>query len=306
MRYVIIINPAAGTKSANLKYRQIFEDHFQKLGVEHQIYVSEHPDHIAEIAKAEAERHERLRIWVAGGDGSVFSLANAIKAYPHVEMGVFPCGSGNDFVKNFDPSIDFFDIDGQLNGESKRVNLIDSNIATCINVASIGFDAGVCYHTVAYKKLPFGGNTMRYNLALLKMLFTNYGNTMHITLHSKGETHSYHGNFLFVLAANGTSYGGGYKAAPDAKIDDDQLTFVLLKTPSLFKILSLIGKYKKGKHLNNPLFAPYLVYMKGDKLEFESDDPVFYNLDGECDLISKGYFSLSKNTVQFIVPVLKK
>ncbi len=301
MRYVFIINPIAGGKGHNKRYLDILKQKLVNTSLDYQIYISEDAQAIYNIALTEAKSLKPLRIYVVGGDGSICELVNAIQDYSNVEIGVFPKGSGNDFVRNF-PEANFFNLDKQLFSKSIPINLIETNTKACLNLASIGFDACVCFNTVQFKKIPFSTNSMRYNLAILKTLITNFGNEVKLKLHSDGKIKTYEGNYLFVLAANGISYGGGFKAAPLAKVNDDYLDLVLIKKPSLFTLMRLIKDYKNGKHLNNPKFDKYLVYLQGQRLEFSSKEALYCNLDGECFKTYEGYFALSHKKIKFIVP----
>ena len=302
MRYIFIINPMAGKRNYNLRYENSLNAYLKDKKLDYKIYISRNENDIRIIAKNEVESHQSIRIYVIGGDGSLFELVNATKDYNNVEIGLFPSGSGNDFIKNF-KDVDFFNIEKQLYAKSKTVNLIDTHLGTSINIASIGFDAGVCFNTIDLKKIPFSTNTLRYYLAIMIMLFTSYGSNVKGKIYDNNNNIiEFNDNYLLLFAANGQYYGGGYNAAPNANINDDILEIMLIKTPSIFKILSLLSEYKKGNHINNPKFTKYLTYIRGIKIEFESDKMVYCNLDGECHKVNKGYFNLSNNTIRFIVP----
>ena len=48
--------------------------------------------------RAEAQWETDLRVYACGGDGTLFEVINGVNG--QVPVGVIPCGSGNDFVKN--------------------------------------------------------------------------------------------------------------------------------------------------------------------------------------------------------------
>lgn len=302
MRYIFIINPVAGKENTSAKLSRDINEFFTGKNETYKIYVSKYKLHICEIAKSECEKGDMLRIYVFGGDGSFSELVDAVKTFDNVEVGLFPYGSGNDFVKNFDKSLDFMSIEKQINGTSKAIDTIDSLNKTSANICSIGLDAGVGYNMIKFKRLPFVSGAMSYNLAVVKMLLTDFGANMKVKVHADGKITTYEDNYLFVLAANGICYGGGYYGAPLAKIDDGLLELILIKTPSRLKIMGLIGSYKKGNHLTDPKFKNYLTYVRGTKIEVESEKDIFCNFDGECLTLRKDVFSLGKNKIKFITP----
>lgn len=302
MRYIFIINPVAGKENIALKLSREINEYFVENKNSYKIYVSEYKLHICEIAKIECEKGDALRIYVFGGDGSFSELVDGVKSFDNVEIGLFPYGSGNDFIKNFDKSLDFYNLEKQIKGESKLIDTIDSMSKTSANICSIGLDAGVGYNMIKFKRLPFISGAMSYNLAVVKMLLTDFGANMKVKIHTDGKVVTLEDNFLFVVAANGVSYGGGYYGAPLAVIDDGLLEFVLIRTPSRLKIMGLISSYKKGNHLADPKFKDYLTYVRGTKIEVESEKDVFCNFDGECITLKKDVFSLGEYKIKFIIP----
>lgn len=54
------------------------------------------------------------------------------------------------------------------------------------------------------------------------------------------------GRFFFALAASGQYYGGGYRGAPQAVVDDGLLDFVLVRAMPRLKIPGFLKRYKPG------------------------------------------------------------
>jgi diacylglycerol kinase (ATP) len=57
---------------------------------------------------------EKQRFICVGGDGTINEIVNSCPENPNVEFGVIPCGSGNDFVRNFTNTNLFSDIEAQI------------------------------------------------------------------------------------------------------------------------------------------------------------------------------------------------
>ncbi len=302
MRFVFIINPQAGKQDISEKMSNSIHEYFKKKNIEYKIYITEYRLHTSELAKLEANKGDKLRIYVCGGDGSLSELVDGVSGCENVEIGVFPYGSGNDFIRSFESDIDFFDIDKQIKSKSKTIDTIKTNNKTSINICSLGFDAGVGYNMTKFKNLPLISGSMAYNLAVVKMLFTNLGANMKVKIHSNSGVKEYKDNYLFVVGANGVCYGGGYYAAPNAVLDDNLLEFVLIKTPSLLNFMKLVNLYKKGLHMSNKKFDKYLTYIRGTKIEIECEKEVYCNFDGECSMVKSDVMQLGEHKVRFIVP----
>jgi len=102
--------------------------------------------------------------------------------------------------------------------------------------------------------------------------------------------------------ANGHSYGGGYKCAPLAKIDDESLDVCLVNTMSRFKILGLINSYKAGTHLEKDNIKKYITYRKCMKVKIKSDNPINLCIDGESYIYEDVDFEIVHNAFKFWIP----
>ena len=84
------------------------------------------------------------------------------------------------------------------------------------------------------------------------------------------------------------SYGGGFRAAPLARMDDGLLDLVLVKKVSRLRIARVVGMYKAGEHFQNgrirPELADVISFTRAKQVEIHSMDgqPVIINVDGEC------------------------
>ena len=63
----------------------------------------------------------------------------------------------------------------------------------------------------------------------------------------------YRGPFFLAAVSNGVSVGGGFRLTPEARVDDGLLDVCLVAGPlSLARILVLLPKAIRGRHLNEP------------------------------------------------------
>ncbi len=299
MRYVFIINPSAGKTNP---YNTIFPDiqnYFRANGMDLVCHVTNYPKHAAELAKQQGAKGDAVRIFGVGGDGTLSEVAAGVIGMDNAEVGIIPCGSGNDFVKTFGKIESFLSIEKQLAAKSKKVDMIESKDQISINLCSIGMDARVAYEMVKFKTLPLFSGPMAYNVALVKVLLGKIGEHLKIEI---DEDKKYEGDYLFALAGSGKYYGSGYCGAPKAVPDDGLLDFILIKKPPFSMIPSLVKIYKEGGHIESPKFKGLLTYCRGREMRVSSLKPVIANYDGEVHPTEQEYFKVIPCAVNFIVP----
>nr|WP_319488181.1 YegS/Rv2252/BmrU family lipid kinase [uncultured Caproiciproducens sp.] len=300
MRYVFIVNPTAGKKNAYYTVFPAIREYFDANGMEFSCHITEKPNHATQLVKIESLKGDPVRIYALGGDGTLSETAAGAIGRKNVEIGIFPCGSGNDYIKTFGESSCFLSLKKQLDAKSRPVDMIHSDGRYSINLCSVGLDARVAYEMVKFKKVPLISGSMAYNFAILKVLAGKIGEHLEILIDGVKK---YDDIYLFALAGSGKYYGGGYCGAPLAIPDDGLLDFVLVKKPPMYKIPSLITVYKNGGHLESKKFESLLTFCRGKRMEIKAPEHAIANFDGECSIIDKLYYEVVPAAVNFIVPV---
>ncbi len=300
MKHCFIINPVAGKRDLQQElYRRILnaaEKRQEKYEVYFTIGKKDATEYVRRILK---NRQEPVRFYACGGDGTLNEVVNGIAGAQDVSVGMIPCGTGNDFIKNFSGNLDFLNIEAQLQGRLQTVDLIRYGEDYAVNMCNIGFDASVAHNMVRFKRLPLLKGSGAYSMSVLYCLASRLGNELSVQLDDGAEVHNH---FLLSLAANGFCYGGGYFGAPRAKVDDGLLDFCAVKKISRFKIMDLIQYYKKGQHLEIPKLEPYITYYQCKKLRFASALPFVVCVDGETFQTREIEFQVVPKALQFIVP----
>jgi diacylglycerol kinase family enzyme len=110
----------------------------------------------------------------------------------------------------------------------------------------------------------------------------------------------FNGNYTIMTCCNGTTYGGGFNACPDADPADGMLEFLLVRGVGRLRLMSIVGKYAAGKYKE---YSKYIKHISGKSLTVEADKPFYANYDGETVLAKKAVFSLSPHKLRFIVPL---
>ncbi|MFI3211820.1 MAG: YegS/Rv2252/BmrU family lipid kinase [Eubacteriales bacterium] len=299
MKHIFIINPIAGAKDISatlIPQIKALKD------IDYRIEMTEYVGHAREIARKYASTYEEIRIYACGGDGTLNEVIIGSYGYPQVEIACVPCGSGNDFIKVFGKREDFFNLEQLVLGKSIEVDIMKVNDKMSASICSVGFDANVAYGIKKYKRIPLLGGRMAYNMSVIENYFKPLGTYLEIEVDGK----QYHGDYLLLCVANGTTYGGGFKSAPMAKVNDGIIDIVLVKKINRLFILKLIAKYATGNHIINeeviPAFKPYMTYIKGERIRINSSKDFTLNIDGECEKINSLAIEILKKEMKFVLP----
>ena len=107
MQQLFIINPAAGKTDASVVLVPQIQAAAARAGVDVQIEVTRNRGHARQLAEAAAASGEEVNIYAAGGDGTMNEVLQGAANHPNIAVGCIPCGSGNDYVRNFGTPADF-------------------------------------------------------------------------------------------------------------------------------------------------------------------------------------------------------
>src|SRR5204862_8332574 len=159
-------------------------------------------------------------VTIAGGVGSVNESVNGYDGIAREEQAfaVIPLGTGNDFAKMLGVGDDWrLACERITRGETRRVDAGRCNGHVFANGFGAGFDAqvaieanGICW---------IRGNAV-YGVALARTLLLRYSTPNARIVHDGGTIE---GRITMLAAANGTTYGGAFRIAPDADIADGLL-----------------------------------------------------------------------------------
>ncbi len=298
MRHVFILNPAAGKHQSALTIVPEIEAFFKRYPMQYAIHTTTAPGEATEMARTEAAKGDAVRVYACGGDGTLLEVASGVVGLDNAELACIPCGSGNDFVRLWPEETRFRDIALQVMGTAQKLDAIRCNGKLSLNLCSMGLDANIADRMAQYKHLPLVSGSMAYNLALVKEFCRPIGQKMKIVMDTVGGKVEREGEYLFALAANGQYYGGGYHGAPLSQPDDGVLDFILIKKISHLRVLTILGKYKRGEHMDLDCCESF----RGTSMTVSAEKPLVYNTDGECDHATQVEFSVLPSAISFVVP----
>ncbi len=294
MKYVFFVNPSSGKGNhENGIIRDIKE------------LAARHPDKDISMVQTRAvmdaaEKADRLAggtddeitIFACGGDGTANEVANGIYGHDNAALGVVPVGSGNDFVRQLSKqessTDDYTDLEKQLNGSAKKIDLIKmtwmegptEKSRFILNGVNIGFDGNTAILAHRLKKIPLVTGTGAYIAALIRNLIAKKGQTLHMTADGK---EFYRGKLLLASAANGGYCGGGFNSCPKADISDGFMELLAIRDVTRRTFISLVPYYKSGEYFGLKQVDELVAYTRAKTVVIEPmlDGHMSYVGDGE-------------------------
>ena len=295
MKHLFIINPAAGSSDGTEKYRKQITSVCDLKGIDYRIEVSTAPGDCTRIAREAAQSGEEYRIYSCGGDGTLNEVVAGVVGYDNVSVTMFAGGSGNDFIRIFNETAPFRDLERLLDCEETLFDLMRCNGDVSLNICSVGLDARIGTDVANYKRLPLLQGFRAY--ALSTVVNTIRGVAEHYVVEIDGETVD--ADHTLICACNGRFYGGGFNPVPDADPTDGLMDVLLIKKVSRLKVAKVIGKYKNGKYKELP---DIIRHFRTDKLVIRCDGPTSINLDGELRIGETVEISVAKEKIRFFYP----
>ena len=215
---------------------------------------------------------------VVGGDGSVHHAARGLLdtarpgSPPDVPLAVFAAGTGNDYVKSLGtPSHDARAMAERIARGHTRVvdvGLIDD--VPFLNAAGLGFDVDVLERLQRARRLS---GTSAYVVTALRALlgYRGYQATLH------GEHSKQVGPHLLTVFANGGTFGGTFRIAPHASLDDGALALVNIHALPAVRRPGVFFRATRGTHLTHR----DVTHGRGTQWRITSDAPLRFEADGE-------------------------
>ena len=301
MKHIFLYNPAAGLGQTKAQLEAVVAQH---EGCE--FYVTQGPrDATAYIEKRiAAAPDERMCFVSCGGDGTINEVASGVAGHENACFTIYPCGSGNDFVKIFGGPSRFLDVDALLAAEPAPIDILKVDDRWCINVFSFGFDTSVLKTMNAVKRKPLMGGKRAYYVGIVDALMKSMKTGCTITV--DGEPF-FTGDILLCTFANAQYVGGSFKCAPRAEIDDGLIEVCLVKPISRLSFVKLIGSYTAGTHLEDPRMKDIVRYTRARKLTVESAKGLLpVSLDGEVVERKRFTVEIVPGGVNFALPKAKE
>ncbi|MDR0696150.1 MAG: YegS/Rv2252/BmrU family lipid kinase [Christensenellaceae bacterium] len=266
----IVVNPASSSGKSMNTLRTV-ETILTQKNIPFEVHLSNYAGHTTEIIR-ELNKKDECKVIIMGGDGTFSEALTGVTNFDTITFGYIPCGTGNDYARASKLSTDpITALDIILNNNVVFADYIDiNNNRRCINCAGAGMDVDVL---VRYASIKHFKGKIRYYIALLDTL-------LHLKFHKirftvNGETLE---KSVFLLTiANGTCIGGGMPISPESDPFDGYFNLVYVNEIPKRRVLPLLLKFLKGKHLDYPATVTF----KAKEILVEVLDTGKIEIDGE-------------------------
>jgi diacylglycerol kinase (ATP) len=163
-----------------------------------------------------------------------------------------------------------------------------------INIVGCGFDAVVAARVNGGYRWLSG--TAAYVAAALQTLATYRAAEMRLNIDGVEITE----RAMLCCVANTSSYGGGMRIAPDARIDDGMLDVCVLREAGILEFLRAFPTVFKGDHVNHPKFWT----RRARRVTIESDTPLPVLVDGDVTHSTPVRIEAAPAAIQVMLPPL--
>jgi diacylglycerol kinase (ATP) len=159
-----------------------------------------------------------------------------------------------------------------LGGHTRTIDVgrVEGNVF--LNIAGFGFDIAVIEDS---KEVRWLGGDLLYLYCALRQLRAFPGFAVEVGANGTAGVRREH---LMLIMANARVFGGGFKIAPTADLEDGRLDAVGFLNMGLRRRLALMGKLLKGTHLGEA----EVVTSTAPSYRLVFDHPPAYEMDGEA------------------------
>lgn len=266
-----IINPSAGKKTNKIKKAlPKIEKHLVERQIPYVIHMTKTPHHATELTQT-LIKNGATDIIVVGGDGTLHEVINGFSNFDKVNMGIIPCGTGNDFASALKLPTDPVEaLDIILDEQAKYTDFMQMPTVRGLNVIGMGLDVEVLKrYAKAKRKTKFA-----YTWCLIKTLFKFKCIDFDAQLN---EQTAHHHSFLAAIC-NGHCFGGGIPVCPVADAGDKKIDFLAVREISKLGLIKAFIKLKKGKILE----FKETTHTKTESVKITTADAHYtVNVDGE-------------------------
>lgn len=211
--------------------------------------------------------HTPERIIVAGGDGTIKMVAEAVEEYD-VIIGILPAGSANglsvdlNLPEGIEENLKIAFLHHYI-----EMDMICINGKKSIHLSDLGLNANLVKNYEQSDLRGFWGYALQ---AFTTLTESEEPFVATISANNKVEEHT----ARMIVIANSQKYGTGVIINPNGAMNDGRFELVILKNLDLL----LIGKIITG---NMPIDSDDVVIISTDKASIKTDYPVNFQIDGE-------------------------
>lgn len=275
MRTRLVVNPQAGSErsleilpAVNARLRRRLDHVDVVLTIE---------EGDGTRAAEDAVRAGYDSVVAVGGDGTLNEVLNGIAAVPGaldaVALGLIPLGTGNDFARAMNISVEPVEAaEAILQGVTRRVDVGRVAGRVFVNASAGGFVAETSVRvdnrlktlTGAFAYLLGGAQALLEYDAVDTRVSIDDGSPLDLRLE------------MFAVS-NGPYIGGGHRLSPAARVDDGVLDLCIVTELPMVEFVPLLAKASRGEHLDDS----HVFSARARRLRIEFARPTLVNTDGQ-------------------------
>ena len=298
MKHIFLLNPIAGGGKCQSALKQRIKEAAAKQGVDYEIHTTTGVGDAREFTAAYDETIP-ARFYAIGGDGTLNETVNGIlKRKGYSELAVIPCGTGNDFIRAFPNETAFLDPEKLIAAQARPIDAFSTDTGLCgINMINIGIDAQTAADVHKFSR--FFPGSLAYIVSLINRFVRKIGIEMEVSVDGGAPRKEICSLTSF---ANGKACGGGFIAAPKADVSDGLLEITSVRKVTKLQFLRLVKGYKNGTHVDDPKYASFVIYSRGQKAELKCTSPTEICIDGEIIQTDRITVEVLPKAVNFVIP----
>ena len=163
MKHIFIVNPAAGKQDATEYVKNAVKD----LDINYEVYCTKCQGDATSYVKTLAEKNDTYRVYACGGDGTFNEVASGAVGCDNISVSVFPCGSGNDYIKYYGAVDEFKDVESLVNGVETKVDIMKVHGRHAVNFVHFGFDSACLQTMMKVRRKPIIGGKNAYTTGVV-------------------------------------------------------------------------------------------------------------------------------------------
>lgn len=267
---VLIHNPAAGKAETFDAVRRLAELH------NCEVHSPQDVSDLPAILRATSDR-EIKRVIVAGGDGTIGKVANALLPdFSNLELGIIPLGTANDMARSLDLPLTDLDaaFEMAVNGSTTAIDVIHAYNGVSsyfVNAATGGFGGEVTAALSNKNKHLWG--PFSYWMTAMAKLVDLHAFELRIEVDGEPSQHRVYGIGL----ANGRFVGGGFPIAGSALLNDGLLDLVVIPELPPLELLGAGVSFVMGSQSD----AATIVTKRARRVVVQASPGMSFSLDGE-------------------------
>lgn len=232
------------------------------------------------------------RIIVAGGDGTLGSVAGALRDRG-LPLGILPLGNACDLARSLGIPRDLVQAAEIISaGYIQAIDLGYVNGCPFFNLASLGLSVQVARRLTRDAKRRWG--ILSYPLLFWDAFRAT--RPFHADIACDGDVTRVRTIQLGI--GSGHFYGGGMTVAEDARLDDGLLHAYSIEPLSWMRLLLLFPRLWMGRHKS----VEQAMVMTGRKIEVTTSDHRSINADGEIVTETPATFEIAPAAIRVFVP----